>query len=366
MFDLQPSAAHHGHHHHHDHSHSHERGGAPAEYAAPLVELKRGGLTESVHRGAIAVCDPSGQRVKGVGHPAMPTFLRSCAKPLQALPVITSGAAEAMGFSPAELACMCGSLNGEEFQVEAVRGILAKAGVDEAVLDCGVHRPSHRPSAKALADAGLNPLPIHNNCAGKHAAMLVLCSHMGFDLAGYTEPGHPVQQLILDSVALMSGLPKEQIGVGIDGCGVPVYRMPLIYLAGAFARLAAPQKSSLDSRTAEAAEQLMSACLAHPGMIAGSGRICTRLMEAAPGKFLAKTGTEGSYALAIPELGLGAAVNIEDGHHRALGPAVTKLLHDLGVLGHDVLDGELKDLTWPKLTNHRGEEVAELSAVFSL
>ena len=368
MFDHQPLAAHHGHHHHHDHDHSHphQRGGAPAEYAEPLVELKRGGLTESVHRGAVVVCDASGKRIKGVGHPAMPTFLRSCAKPLQALPVISTGAAKAFGLVPEEIACMCGSLNGEDFQVEAVRSILAKAGVDESVLDCGVHRPSHKPSAKALADAGLKPLPIHNNCAGKHAAMLVLCAHLGYGTAGYTEPKHPVQQLILGSVAQMARLPREQVGMGIDGCGVPVYHMPLIYLAGAYARLAAPRKSDLDAETIEAIEEMMQACLDNPRMIAGTGRICTRLMEAAPGKFLAKTGSEGSYALALPELGLGAALNIEDGNWRAVGPAVTKLLHDLGVLGHDVLDGELKDLTWPKLTNHRGEEVAGLGAVFSL
>jgi L-asparaginase II len=232
MFLQSEIAFHHGHHHHHghDHSHEHPRGGAPQEYAAPLVELRRGGLTESIHRGAVVVCDPSGKRVKGVGHPAMPTFLRSAAKPLQALPVITSGAAKNFGLTPAEIACMCGSLNGEDFQVEAVRGILQKAGVDEDFLDCGVHRPSHRPSAKALAEAGLKPMPIHNNCAGKHAAMLVLCKEYGFPLDGYTTADHPVQKLVLNTIAQLSAFPAEQIGVGIDGCGVPVFRLPLIYL----------------------------------------------------------------------------------------------------------------------------------------
>lgn len=355
-----------GHHHHHDQSLPHGRGGAPPEYAPPLVELKRGGLTESLHRGAIVAAGPDGKRTHGLGHPAMPTFLRSAAKPLQALPVITSGAAQRYRLSPAELACLCGSLNGEDFQVAAVLSVLGKAGLGPELLACGVHRPSHHPTAKALEARGEKPSPLHNNCAGKHAAMLLLCAHHGWDPQGYTEPAHPVQRLVLSAVAEMCAYPAEQIGVGIDGCGVPVFRLPLISLAGAYARLAAPQDSGLPADLAQAAGEIMAACLAHPEMIAGTDRLCTRLMRAVPGRILAKTGTEGAYAVAIPELKLGLAFQIEDGNPRALAPAVCQALHELDILDHAALNGPLADLHHPRLKNHRGEIVADLAAVFEL
>ncbi len=359
-------AAHLGGHHHHDHSHPHPRGGIDIEYSAPLVELSRGGLTESLHRGAVAVCTPDGRRSKGLGHPAMPTFLRSTAKPLQALALVTSGAADALGLEPAELACACGSLNGEDFQVEAVKSILAKAGLGPEALDCGVHRPSHRPTALALERAGREPTPLHNNCAGKHAAMLALCVHLGHPLPDYIQPRHPVQVLIMQTVARLAAYPAEQIGLGIDGCGVPVFRLPLIALAGAYARLARPQDSGLEQEDKEALARILEACLDHPEMIAGSGRLCTRLMQAAPGRVLAKTGAEGSYALALPELGLGVAFQVEDGAMRALAPVACEVLHQLGVLDHQDLEGPLADLHQPRIMNHRDQEVARLLPVLHL
>jgi L-asparaginase II len=152
----------------------------------------------------------------------------------------------------------------------------------------------------------------------------------------------------------------------VDGCGVPVFRLPLLALAGAYARLAAPEKSGLDQDRVQALQQVRDACLAHPEMIAGTGRLCTRVMEAAPGLVLAKTGAEGSYGLALPQAGLGAALQIEDGNMRALAPAVCQLLHELDVLDHGVLEGPLADLYEPALKNHRGEAVARLKAVFDL
>ncbi|WP_082464202.1 asparaginase [Dethiosulfatarculus sandiegensis] len=354
-----------GEHHSHNHHHLHH-GAGHDNCPPPLVELKRAGLYESLHRGAIVLSDPTGRVEKSLGHPAMPTYLRSAAKPLQALPVIETGAADRFQLTDSELAVMSGSLNGEDFQVKAVRSILKKANLTEDLLDCGVHRPSHRPTAKAMLSQGIKPLPIHNNCAGKHAAMLVLCAHLGFDPKGYTEKGHPVQNLILETVAQLCDYPAEQIGQGIDGCGVPVFRVPLHSLAGAYARLAAPARANLTPERIQAVERLMKACLAHPEMIAGHERLCTRLMQAAPNRFLAKTGTEGSYALAIPELGLGVALQIEDGAMRALAPCVSEILHQLGILDHQLLDGELKDLHKPVLKNHRSQEVAQLSPVFDL
>lgn len=366
MQESLPIYRHLGHHHHHDHSHEHPRGGGPGEYAPALAELTRGGLTESVHRGAIAVAGPDGKRVKGLGHPAMPTFLRSAAKPLQALPLFTTGAAAKFGLEPVEVASACGSLSGEEFQREVVAGMLAKAGLEAGLLDCGLHRPLGHQAAQALAQAGEKPTTLHNACAGKHAAMLVVCAAQGWPTQGYLEPGHPVQKLVLGAVARFTAYPAEQIGVGVDDCGVPTYRLPLVALAGAYARLAAPAEAGLESPWAEAAEQIMAACLAHPEMIAGPGRICTRLMQAAPGAFLAKTGSEGTYAVALPGPKLGLALQIEDGAFRALGPVVSEALHHLGALGHEALEGPLADLHRPVFQTHRGDAVGALTPIFSL
>jgi L-asparaginase II len=261
---------------------------------------------------------------------------------------------------------MCGSLNGEDFHVAAVLSILGKAGLGPELLACGVHAPSHRPTAKAMAERGERPSPLHNNCSGKHAAMLALCANLGLDPRGYTQVGHPVQSVVLRAVAEMCAYPTEQICLGVDGCGGPVFRMPLIALAGAYARLAAPEQSGLTQETTAAVKQLMDACLAHPEMIAGTDRICTRIMQAAPVRVLAKTGAEGSYAMSLPERGLGVALQIEDGADRALGPAVCEVLHQLGVLNHTSLEGPLNDLYHGQVKNHHGEMVAKLVPVLSL
>ncbi|MCB2226814.1 MAG: asparaginase [Desulfarculaceae bacterium] len=366
MQESLPIYRHLGHHHHHDHSHEHPRGGGPGEYAPALAELTRSGLTESVHRGAITVAGPDGKRVKGLGHPSMPTFLRSAAKPLQALPLYTTGAAAKYGLEPLEIAAACGSLNGEDFQREAVESMLAKAGLGPELLDCGRPRPLGREVAKALSLAGEKPTTLHSACAGKHAAMLVVCASQGWPTEGYLEIGHPVQKLVLSAVARFTAYPAEQTGIGVDDCGVPTYRLPLMTLAGAYARLAAPTEAGLEPQWAEAAEQIMAACLAHPEMIAGTGRLCTRLMQAAPGAFLAKTGSEGTYAVALPGLKLGLALQIEDGAFRALGPVVCEALHHLGALGHEALDGPLADLHRPVFKTHRGDPVGTINAVFSL
>ena len=165
-----------------------------------LVRVTRGGLTESAHRGCVVAVDGQGNTVAALGDPETTVFLRSAAKPLQALPVIESGAADRYGLTAPEIAVMCGSLNGQDYQVAAVCSILDKIGLSASAMACGVHRPSHRPTAQALSRAGQEPTALHNNCAGKHAAMLVLCAHYGWDIEGYTGIDHPVQQAILKRV----------------------------------------------------------------------------------------------------------------------------------------------------------------------
>ena len=320
-----------------------------------LVEVRRGPLVESRHRGSLAVCG-QGRLLASLGDVGEPVFMRSIAKPIQALPVIESGAADRYGLSQLELAAMCGSLNGEDAQAEVVASILARVGLTEAALECGMQRPSHRPTAERLAREGAPISPLRHNCAGKHAAMLLLCAHFGWPTAGYPYPDHPVQQLILSRLAAFCGLPVESVAVGVDGCGVPVFGLPLSHVACAYARLA--------EGVEPAASRLIAACLAHPEMIGGEGRICTEAMRAVPG-LLAKTGAEGGYALALTEQGLGVALKVEDGAARAVHAAVVEVLAQLGALS-EAGAAALERWRRPAVKNFRGEVVGEVKPVFRL
>jgi L-asparaginase II len=334
--------------------------------SAPFVHVLRGGLLESLHRGHLAAVRADGSTVANLGDPEFPTFLRSAAKPLQALPVLESGAADRYGISSAELALMCGSVSGQDFHVAAVRTVLGRAGLDEARLACGVHRPSHRPTARRLQEEGAPFLPVHNNCAGKHAAMLVLCAHRGWDTEGYTEPEHPVQRWILETVAGMCAVDPTAVGVGVDGCGVPVFRVPLRSLARAYARLAAPEADpDLSAERRDAVRRLMAACSKHPEMVAGDDRVCTEAMRAGAGRFFAKTGAEGSYGIAVFRRELGIALKIEDGAARAVDPAAVEVLRQCGALGAEEVNA-LRRFHRPRVLNHLREEVGEIVPLLDL
>jgi L-asparaginase II len=331
----------------------------PKQSTSPvLVEVTRGPLVESCHRGQIAVMDAGGNLRHGLGDLEVQVCMRSLAKPFQALAVITTGAAAAFGFGAAELALFSGSLSGQDFQVELATQILARLGLTPDALQCGVHPPLHRPTAQALAQAGLKPTPLHNTCTGKHAAMLALCVHHGWPITDYLNPAHPVQELILGTVARMVGVPKGQIQVAVDGCGAPVFYVPLKNIALGYARLAGAQLES-------AAGLLLTAILAHPRHIAGDGRIETTVMEALPGRIFAKSGAEGGFALSLVDGGLGVAFKIEDGGQRALNSTVVAILEQLGALTPSAPEA-LAAFRQPPIFNHRQEEVGRIKAVFSL
>ena len=322
-----------------------------------LVKVTRGNQIESIHRGHIVVANAEGEIIYHLGDPDFKICMRSCAKPIQALPVITTGAADRFSLTPAELAAMSGSLNGQDFQVNAIKSILSKIGLDERSLQCGVHRPSHRPTAKKLQEEGKKPSPLHNNCAGKHSAMLTLCIHHGWPLNNYTSKEHPVQQLILKTVSSMTDVPVEEIGIGIDGCGVPVFFLPLKNLARSYARLT--------STSDQATQQLMDAILSHPEMIAGDERICTDIMRLLGKKVFAKTGAEGGYAMSLMEKGWGIAIKIEDGNNRAMNPVVIDSLKQLKIVTEKEVD-KLKTYHHPAIKNHRKEIVGSIETQFTL
>lgn len=326
--------------------------------APVLVEVTRGPEVESRHRGEIAVADAAGRLRLHLGDPGALVCMRSLAKPFQVLPLLTSGAAAAFGFGPPELALFSGSLSGQDFQVELVSRVLTRLGLTPEALQCGTHPPLHRPTAQALAKAGARPTALHHTCAGKHAAMLALCVYHGWPVKDYLAANHPVQRLILKTVAHMVEVAPEHIPVALDGCGAPVFYVPLAHIAAAYARLAVAPATT-------PAGTLMAAILAHPRHIAGDGRLDTDLMVALPAQVFAKSGAEGGYALALVKEGLGVAVKIEDGQSRALNPTVIAVLDQMGLLSPSAREA-LKAYGQTTILNHRKEEVGQIRPVFNI
>ncbi len=321
-----------------------------------LVEVTRGGLVESRHPGAYAVMDAAGRVVAARGDIEAIIFPRSSMKILQALPLVESGAADAFACTPAELALACASHGGEPMHVEAVAAWLARIGQAEHDLACGPHAPYYSPAAEAMIREGRRPCRLHNNCSGKHAGFLTLARHLGAPAAGYTRREHPVQRAVFAAVAGLTG-ESADMPFGIDGCAAPAPAFPLRALALAMARIAAPD--GLPAARAEAALRLRAAMAAHPELVAGTGRACTRLMRAAAPGTVVKVGAEAVYVGILPALGLGLALKIDDGGTRAAELLVAALLDHLGQI-RDEARADIADLLAPVLRNGAGDVVGAL------
>lgn len=345
---------------------------------AVVVELTRGPLVESLFRGDAAVVDSTGRVLFQVGDARKVTFWRSSAKPIQALPVITSGAADAFGYGPHHLAMFCASHNAEPVHTEAVLDALVRAGLSPEQLQCGAHAPYDKITAEAMKERGEEPGRIHSNCSGKHTGMLAIGKHLGLPIDDYLNPDSAVQQLIKAAVADVCGLPAEQIAIGVDGCGVPVFGMPLTNMAYAFARLADPGRMPADK--VEAGRRMRDAMLAHPYNVAGRGRICTEIMELPGHRFVAKSGAEGVYSLGIlPEVaaaspvlqqagavgGVGITVKSEDGSTDARHLMIVEIMRQLGVLTEGDLAALARHRPGP-IKNWAGKVVGEKRIAFTL
>lgn len=335
----------------------------PREAAPVLVDVTRGAMTESRHRGHAIVVDPAARVVRSWGEPETLIYPRSAIKPLQAIALIESGAADAFGLDDAEIALACASHGGEPRHVQAIEAWLKRVGLGVDALACGAHWPTHDASAQALRCAGLGPSAIHNNCSGKHTAMLTTALHKGEPIEGYLAFAHPVQQRILGVLEQMCGVDLADAPRGVDGCGIPVYGLPLGNLALAFARFADPVE--LPDRRATATLRIARAMTAEPYMVAGGDRFCTALMTATGADIVAKVGAEGVYCAALMKLGLGVALKIEDGGVRAAEVALAAILRDLGVLDADRL-AALRRWVEPTLRNRAGKIVGAIRAAASL
>jgi L-asparaginase II len=317
-------------------------------------------LPESWCFGAAAAVTPEGRLVARLGDPGMATFLRSAAKPFQALPLVLAGGIERFGLDDADLALICASHGGTPEHVCRAASLLERGGFTVDDLQCGAHLPMDRESAARLQREGSAPTPLHNNCSGKHAGMLLACQLLGFPPDTYLAPEHPLQTRILEHLAGICGVPADAIGLGIDGCSVPCYHVPIEAGARAYAVLAHPRGAGLPAAEAAALERIVSAMGKAPEMVAGPGRFTTRLIAAAGGRVVGKEGAEGFYAIAVRgPVALGIALKIADGGERCRDGVVLDLLRQLGSLA-GAESAELEDLYRPVLFNHRGLRVGEI------
>ncbi|CAN7207185.1 asparaginase [Rhizobium rhizogenes] len=288
------------------------------------VEVTRGNLVESRHRGSVAVVDGDGKLVFSLGDIERGVFPRSACKAMQALPLVESGAADAYGFGDKELALACSSHNGEDEHVALAASMLARAGRDVATLECGAHWSFDQKTIIHQARTLDKPTALHNNCSGKHSGFICACSHQDIDPKGYVGYDHPLQQQIRATMQSLTGTPLGHDNCGIDGCAIPSYAVPLKSLAHGFAKMASG--NGLEPLRAKASRRLIDACMAEPFYVAGTDRACTKLMQIAPGKIFAKTGAEGVFCAAIPEQGIAIAVKCDDGTTRAAEAMVAATL----------------------------------------
>lgn len=337
----------------------------------PLVEVRRGSITESRHRGHVVAVDGDGQIVARLGAPETLTFMRSSAKPHQAVPLVASGAADCFNFTSQEIALACGSHNGEPVHEQTAAGMLDKIGLDESALKCGRHEPYSREVTLRLRERGERPRLLQNNCSGKHAGMLALARHLAAPVETYDQPDNPVQLAIARTVEQFSGVPLEDIAVGVDGCGVPVFGVTVRAMALMYARLVSPP-DDFDDATRDACRRICAAMTTHPEMVGGpSERFDTMLMRAAEGRIVSKIGAEGVYTAGVAPCdewprGLGFAFKIEDGEDRRARPTVViEALRQLGLLPASALEA-LAPYAEFAVKNNRGETVGVVRPSFKL
>jgi L-asparaginase II len=329
----------------------------------PLVAVMRGDYVGSLHRGSFVAVDPSGRSIVSAGDIDQPVFLRSAAKPFQAMPAVLSGAIERFGLSDEEVAVICASHHAELHQMEVVRGALRKAGLDESALRCGVHPPIDPESAADLVRRGVAPSPVCNNCSGAHTGMLLACVANGWPLDTYGGQSHPLQRLTVQLLAAFAGLDPAGVELATDNCVVPTFRLPLRAAAVAFSRLLTGD--GVDAAYVAAANRLTAAMTAHPRMVSGASGFDTALMRAGAGNIVCKGGAEAFQGVAVRSSGVGIAGKISDGNARALPPVMLRVLDALGATDSDA-DDALRSFRRPVVLSAAGEPVGEIEPVFTV
>lgn len=333
------------------------------DFEGVAAQVTRGGIAESWHRADVAVVRENGQLLAAWDNPDRVSFLRSAAKPFQATAALTVGVARRFGLEEREIAIMCASHSAAAMHLAAVRSLLAKLELSEQALQCGVHAPGDPETARDLCQKRQPPEPIHNNCSGKHAGMLAAALCLGADLDSYLALEHPVQQCNLQAISALTHVPQEKMVLGIDGCGVPTFAVPLQGAAWAFAHLAHPEGAPEPYRSA--LSTVSAAMRAQPALVSSAGEFTDRLMEAAAGAVVAKGGAEGLFCLGVVGAGIGVAVRVQDGSHRPIPPLVLAVLEQLALAPPTMLE-KLTPFRRPPVTNARGETVGEIIPTLTL
>ncbi|MBK9214399.1 MAG: asparaginase [Chloracidobacterium sp.] len=331
-----------------------------------LANVIRGDTVESVHTGHLCIVDGEGRTVYELGDPSTITYFRSACKAFQLIPCITSGAVDAFGFSEKEIALAAASHSGEPVHLAVAAHMMQKIGLDESFLRCGSHLPFSEDETKRMQRAGQEPSQLHNNCSGKHAAMLAFAKHIGASIEDYELPGHRIQKRILRCIADFSEVPEEEIAIGIDGCAAPNFAVPVRSMAKSFINLISPAKFPAPTRAA--CSRIVAAMIAHPELIGGSERLDTKLMLAAPGRIISKVGADGVWLCGVlpcdrwPK-GLGIALKVADGDDVRGRPVIAiELLRQLDIL----LRNDLTELSPSPIKNRRGDTVGEVLGVINL
>ena len=312
-----------------------------------LVEIWRGDYLECVHNGAAVVVDDTGAVVESWGNPDQIILPRSSLKPVQAFPLVASGAAEKYRLTSKQLAMSCASHNGAGIHTDIARDWLKSLDLGDDDLRCGPQWPSDRSAANELVKSDESPCQIHNNCSGKHCGFLTLSKHVGGG-AEYVDPNHPVQIAAKQATEDLCG--EDVLGHAVDGCSAPNFAVSLAGLARGLVKLHD--------------HVLIDAMMQHPGLVAGEGRACTNIMRALPGKAAVKTGAEGVFVAVLPEQKLGIALKIQDGATRASECALSALLVRLGIA--DANDPAIKAYLNPTQLNRAKLETGEIRAATTL
>lgn len=331
---------------------------------ALLAVVTRGEVNESHHLGDLAIANTEGQVLLSSGNPEHVAYFRSAQKPLSALAVVQTGAADRFGLTETELSVCCASHSGSRMHVETVQGILDKLGLDETALQCGVHDPGDAEERRRLVREGQAPSPLHNNCSGKHAGMLASTLALGAPVQTYLERDHPLQRLISRNVAIMTGVPEDGLRYGVDGCGAPVIAVSVLAMATSYARLANPDGLSDDLRAA--ATRIMAATALAPDMVSAPGAFNSELLAAGEGRLIAKGGAEGAFLVGLRDpRRLGLAMKFADGSGRAIAPVTLAALEAVGGLSPSAR-GQLERFASPPIHNCHGAHVGDIVATLEL
>lgn len=327
----------------------------------PVARILRKGIIESIHYGSVAVASADGRLLYWVGDPYFVTYLRSSAKPFQAIPVVESGAAREFGFTSAEIAIMTGSHSGSDIHVRTVQSILDKIGLKPEHLNCGSHPPINDKVSKPLDDQGAPKSALYHNCSGKHAGMLALAVFRNLSLDDYLSPAHPVQQTIRKTVAEICCYPEDKIMFGIDGCSSPNQALPIYNMALGFARLVTPNAVPRDKAFAYTTVSM--AMLEHPEMVAGDGRFDTTLISSPGERLISKAAAEALECFSLVDRKLGAALKIIDGTKRALFPTTVEFLYKMGVRSRT---STIDEFHRPVIKNWQGLDVGHIEPGFEI